>query len=138
MHIEVTDKASEADEAFVIAQTRAYNDAFTVPDVRSLCVFGRSSEGQIIGGLTGKTYWSYLDVAFLWVAEAHRGKGHATAIMQAAEAEALRRGCTHALLDTFSFQALGFYQRLGYHEFGRLTGFCGRHTRHYLSKRLTA
>jgi GNAT superfamily N-acetyltransferase len=70
------------------------------------------------------------------VLEKQRGQGHASKLMQAAEAEARARGCKHALLDTFSFQALGFYKKLGYVEFGRLSGFSGRHDRHYLYKSL--
>ncbi len=134
MDIEVTDTPNEADEAFVIAQTHAYNAAFTKKDVRRLCVFVRDADGIIIGGLTGKTYWHYLEVAFLWVSEQHRLAGHASKILQAAESEARRRGCKHVLLDTYSFQALGFYQKNGYKEFGRLTGFSGKHDRHYLHK----
>ena len=100
MRLEVTDAPREEDEAFVIAQTRSYNAAVTEDDVRSLCVFTRDDTGTIIGGLTGKTYWRYLDIAFLWVEEKHRGRGLATQLMAAAEAEARRRGCERALLDT--------------------------------------
>jgi GNAT superfamily N-acetyltransferase len=138
MDVEITDTPNEADEAFVIVQTYAYNASFTQKDVRRLCVFARDADGRIIGGLTGKTYWHYLDVAFLWVSEPHRRAGHATKILQAAESEARRRGCQHVLLDTYSFQALGFYQKQGYQEFGRLTGFSGQHDRHYLHKELNA
>ena len=136
MKIEVTATPSEQDEAFVVAQTRAYNAAFMPDDVKTLCVFARDINGNIVGGLTGKTYWNYLDISFLWVHEAHRGSGHATALMSAAEAEARRRGCLNVLLDTFSFQALGFYKKLGYTEFGRLSKFTGGHDRHYLDKAL--
>jgi ribosomal protein S18 acetylase RimI-like enzyme len=136
MRLEVTDTPGTADEEFVIAQTRAYNRAFTVRDVRALCVFVRDEGGRIVGGLLGKTYWQYLEVSFLWVSEEHRNAGHASKLMAAAESEAVGRGCTHAMLDTFSFQALGFYQRLGYREFGRLSGFSGKHDRHYLHKAL--
>jgi GrpB-like predicted nucleotidyltransferase (UPF0157 family)/ribosomal protein S18 acetylase RimI-like enzyme len=136
MRLEVTDAPREEEEAFVIAQTRSYNAAFAEEDVRSVCVFTRDDTGTIIGGLTGKTYWRYLDIAFLWVEEKHRGRGLATQLMAAAEAEARRRGCEHALLDTPSFQALGFYRKLGYTEFGRLSGFSGKHDRHYLYKML--
>jgi GNAT superfamily N-acetyltransferase len=136
MRIEVTDAPRESDETFIIEQTRAHNRAFTEKDVRSLCVFARDEAGNIVGGLTAKTYWAYLDVAYLWVLEKQRGQGHASKLMQAAEAEARARGCKHALLDTFSFQALGFSKKLGYVEFGRLSGFSGRHDRHYLYKSL--
>jgi ribosomal protein S18 acetylase RimI-like enzyme len=137
MRIEVTDTPCNEDEAFVIAQTRAYNSAFTENDHKSLCVFARDEAGNIIGGLTGRTYWQYLDIAFLWVDEKYRGEGYATKLMKAAEAEACERGCERVFLDTLSFQALGFYLKLGYTEFGRLRGFSGKYDRHYL-KRLDA
>jgi ribosomal protein S18 acetylase RimI-like enzyme len=138
MDVEVTDTPNESDEAFVVTQTHAFNAAFTQKDVRRLCVFARDTDGSIIGGLTGKTYWHYLEVSFLWVSEQHRHAGYASKILQAAESEARRRGCKHALLDTYSFQALGFYRKQGYEEFGRLSGFSGEHDRHYLHKVLDA
>jgi ribosomal protein S18 acetylase RimI-like enzyme len=136
MRMEVTDTPSETDEAFVIAQTRTFNAAFADRDHRSLCVFARDDSDAIIGGLTGRTYWRYLDIAFLWVDEKDRGRGLATKLMGAAEMEARKRGCERVLLDTLSFQALGFYQKLGYTEFGRISGFSGKHDRHYLYKSL--
>ena len=108
MRFEVTDTPGKEDEAFVIAQTRKYNSAFAEDDHKSLGVFARDEAGNIIGGLTGRTYWRYLDIAFLWVDEKYRGEGCATKLMKAAEAEARERGCERAFLDTLSFQALGF------------------------------
>lgn len=136
MKIEVTDAPRAEDEAFVIEQTRAYNRRYTERDVRVLCVFARAADGTLVGGLTGMTYWQYLEVSYLWVSEAHRGAGHATKLMRAAEDEARARGCRHALVDTFSFQAPRFYERVGYREFGRLPGFAGKHDRHFLHKEL--
>ena len=57
MLIELTDSPEADDEAFVIAQTRAFNAAFTKDDLRPLCVFVRDGNGSIVGGLTAKTYW---------------------------------------------------------------------------------
>ena len=136
MKIEVTDVRNEQDDAFVASQLSAYNAEFVVRDFRLLRVFARDEEGSIIGGLLAETYWQYLEVHKLWVSEAHRNVGHASRLMNAAESEARQRGCKHAFLDTFSFQALGFYHKLGYSEFGRLDEFGGKHKRHYLHKRL--
>jgi|SRR5665213_523191 len=138
MRIEVTNTPRKEDEALVIAQTRKYNSEFAENDHQSLCVFARDEVGNIIGGLTGRTYWQYLDIAFLWVDENYRGEGYATTLMKAAEAEARARGCERVFLDTLSFQALDFYQKLGYLEFGRLPGFSGKYDRIYLHKRLDA
>jgi ribosomal protein S18 acetylase RimI-like enzyme len=136
MRFDVTNHPREEDEAFVIAQTRAYNEAFAENDVERLCVFVRDESGSIVGGLTARTYWRYLDIAFLWVSEKVRGQDLGSGLMHAAENEARARGCEHVLVDTLSFQALGFYKKLGYAEFGRLSGFSGKHDRHYLYKRL--
>ncbi len=136
MKIEITALPEPIDEQLIITQTRKYNAGVMPIDVKKLCVFARDSKGNIIGGIIGKTYWNYLEVSFLWVHEEYRTKGHGSALLSAAEQEALKRGCCHVLLDTFSFQALGFYTKLGYEEFGCLAGFTGNHKRHYLSKRL--
>ncbi|MGJ8658086.1 MAG: GNAT family N-acetyltransferase [Akkermansiaceae bacterium] len=137
MNIEITSEAKREDEAAIIDGTRAHNRHHMPPDVEALCVFDRLDNGDIVAGLTGKTYWNYLDIGYLWVAEAYRGQGRATAIIQLAEAEALRRGCNNVLLDTYSFQALGFYENLGYREFGGIDDFSGGQTRHYLRKKLS-
>ena len=57
--------------------------------------------------------------------------------MQAAEAEAHERGCVGSTLDTFSFQALGFYKKIGYDFVGNLTGYDDKYERYYLKKHLT-
>jgi ribosomal protein S18 acetylase RimI-like enzyme len=136
MKIEVTDAQNEHDDAFVVSQLRAYNAAFTVKDFKLLRVFARDADGNVVGGLLADTYWQYLEVHVVWVSEAHRNAGHASQLLNAAENEARQRGCKHAFLDTFSFQARGFYEKLGYSEFGRLEEFSGKHERHYLHKRL--
>jgi hypothetical protein len=57
-------------------------------------------------------------------------------LMLTAEEEAITRGCSGSTLDTFSFQALDFYNKLGYRTFGTLSGYNGKHQRHYLQKSL--
>ena len=136
MRLDLTDSPDADDEAYVIDQTRAYNGRFVQGEAQRLCVFARNNDGQIIGGLTAKTYWQYLDISFLWVDERHRKFGHATALMSAAETEARGRGCKQAIVDTFSFQAPEFYRKLGYSEWGRLTEMAGKHVRHFFRKPL--
>jgi GNAT superfamily N-acetyltransferase len=68
----------------------------------------RDGTEALVGGLIGETVWQWLSVRLLWVDPAHRGAGHGQRLLAAAEAEAIRRGCHHARLDTFSFQAADF------------------------------
>jgi ribosomal protein S18 acetylase RimI-like enzyme len=45
--------------------------------------------------------------------------------MRYAEAEAQARGCHSVWLDTFAFQARGFYERLGYRKVAHLDRYYG-------------
>jgi hypothetical protein len=51
-----------------------------------------------------------------------------------AEAEARQRGCAHAHLRTFSFQARGFYERCGDRVIGALEGYPPGGTLYWLRK----
>lgn len=125
---------SEADRRFVVQSLVTYNDTrATSEDYRDLTVISRS-DGTIVGGLIGYTHWNWLFIQQLWVAEDHRGHGVGSSLMAAAEGEALARGCLHAHCDTFDFQALPFYQKLGYETFGALADYPVGHTRYFLSK----
>ena len=73
----------------------------------------------------------------LWVADDLRGSGVGSAIMQQAEAFARSRGCGLIHLDTMSFQARGFYEKLGFAVYGTLTGFPNGVERYYLVKQLS-
>lgn len=107
-----------------------YNDA------QRLTFFIRDRDDQIAGGVCGYTYWGWLAVDLLWVHEDLRGKGWGKRLLQAAEGEAIARGCHHALLDTMSFQAPGFYEQQGYVLYGVLEDFPGEHQRLYYKKRM--
>jgi GNAT superfamily N-acetyltransferase len=103
---------------------------------REIAAWLRDDSGRVAGGLTGDTVWGWLQVKLLWVASEHRGKGYGAKLLGAAEEEARRRGCHHALLDTFDFQARGLYERLGYEVFGTLDDFPRGHQRYFMRKKL--
>jgi GNAT superfamily N-acetyltransferase len=89
-----------------------------------------------LGGLTGRTHQRWVYVELLGVAEGARGQDVGTRLMEAMEALARERGLAGLWLDTYSFQAPGFYARLGYEEIGRIPGYPGPHARIFLAKRL--
>lgn len=92
---------------------------------------------EIIGGLFGSTNWGWLHVSILAVSPVLRGLGFGGRLMQEAHSRARARGCHSAHLDTFSFQALGFYQGLGYEIFGTLDQFPDDEKRYFLRCKLT-
>jgi GNAT superfamily N-acetyltransferase len=105
-------------------------------DHKSLCYMLHDGEGQAVGGIIGSTYWDWLYVDLLWLREDLRGQGYGHQLLTAAEDEARRRGARNAYLDTFSFQAPGFYEQHGYRVFGTLDDFPVGHRRFFLTKAL--
>ena len=107
------------------------------PQVRPLWVLLRGDDrGPVIGGLLGATAWSHLRIEALFVPELLRGSGEGARIVALAEDEARRRGCIGAWLDTYSFQARGFYERLGYAVLGQIDDYPPGHTRYFMKKNL--
>ncbi len=100
-----------------------------------LAITVRDEAGEIAGGLWGYSFYGYLFVELLAMGAA-RGQGVGTAVMQLAEAEARRRGCVGIWLDTFTFQAPGFYPKLGFVEVGRHEDHPPGQSRIFYAKRL--
>ena len=106
-------------------------------DRRDLVFFLRDADGVIVGGVQGSHgNYGWLWVGTLWVSDKIRGNGHGTQLMNKIEEEALKRGCTNAYLNTFSFQALAFYKKRGYKTFGELEDFPVGHSVYCLRKQL--
>ena len=115
----------------------AYNKQQAGPDNgKNHCFVLKAPDGEVVGGVIAATYWNWLYIDLMWLKEEVRGQGYGRKLLQLAEEEGRRRGATHAHLDTFSFQAPGFYQKQGYEVFGELKDFPPGHTRYYLVKEL--
>lgn len=120
----------------VVSGLVAFNDGRAELENRSpLAVFVRR-DGEILGGVDGYTHWQWLFVSHLWVHDGVRGDGVGTHLMNSIETQARLRGCGGAWLDTFSFQAPGFYESIGYRRFGQLSDFPPGSLRHFLWKPL--
>jgi len=105
-------------------------------EARRLGIFLRDDAGVVVAGLRGHTYGGALSIDWVWVRGDPRGQGHGAQLMATAEQQARAWGLAQMHLDTFTFQAPGFYPKLGFQEFGRLAGFDGGHSRVYFRKRL--
>jgi len=108
-------------------------------DFRPLAIFLSNPEtGEILGGLWAWTSFSFLHIDLLYIPESMRRIGLGSRLVTQAEQEAPRRDCRGAWLDTFSFQARGFYERLGYTVFGTIEDYPPGHSRFFLKKSLQA
>ncbi|WP_165999991.1 GNAT family N-acetyltransferase [Bacillus sp. Cs-700] len=93
-------------------------------------------EGEVIGGISGTLFWQHLHIDFLWVEEKMRGFGYGRKLLQQIEILAEEKGCRLILLDSFSFQAPGFYLKEGYEICGKVENHPEGHTQYFLQKRL--
>ena len=137
LRVELNEHASADDVQCVLHGLEQFNLRFAPPiGYRPLNLFLRDDAGQILGGLLGETAWEWLHISIVWIDDSARGKGYGTQLIAEAEDEARRRGCHSVHLDTMSFQALPFYERLGYSLWGTLDDHPTGHQRHFLRKAL--
>ena len=104
--------------------------------IQPIAVLLHDCKGMVIGGLWGRTAYSWLTIEMLVVPPALRGQGHGSALMRRAERAARERGCIGIQVTTFDFQAQAFYRRLGFSVFGVQEDIPPGHKLLYLSKRL--
>ena len=129
------DHPSADDIAYLSQQFMAYNDQKCgVFPSKALHLFVYDSDQQIIAGLAGCIFWGWLHVDTLWVAEPYRKDGIGTSLMDRAEAEAIAMGVQQAYLETTDFQAVGFYEKRGYHTFAQLENQPPGHICFYMKK----
>jgi GNAT superfamily N-acetyltransferase len=137
LNIEVADNPSDQDVREVIDGVRAYNLGMTGNQApRTVAAFLRDAHGTILGGAIGGLWGRSIHIAGMWVAERERDKGHGTALMKAVEDYAAARGHHLSYVETTSFQARPFYERLGYRVFAELEGIDEGCTMFFLRKDL--
>jgi len=120
-NIVISDEASPDDqETLREALLESNCEATGYHDGRSLSSF--LHEDRLVAGIDGFTWGGYARIAYLWVAESHRGGGLGSRLLAAAEDEARARGCLTMILDSHSFQAPNMYLNRGYVAVGTTTG----------------
>jgi GNAT superfamily N-acetyltransferase len=98
----------------------------------------RDGKGRLLGGLILQSYWKESYVELLWLADKARRRGTGRRLMAQAERRARRRGSLLLHLNTYSFQAPGFYEKLGFKRVGGMSGSPPGASRHFYVKRLPA
>ncbi len=134
----LTDAPGAEAEAAIDAGLAEYNrEKAGWIDARPLAVLARDpASGKVVGGLLGRTTLGLFFIELIHLPGSVRGHGLGGRILAMAEQEAVRRGCTAAVLFTIHFQAPGFYARHGWRELGRIVCDPPGHTRICMEKRL--
>ncbi|WP_167489464.1 GNAT family N-acetyltransferase [Vibrio ouci] len=73
-----------------------------------------NNEQEKVAGVTAEIFGRWLHVQLLWVTESLRGSNMGTHLLKQLEAHAVSQGCQYSHVETFSFQARPFYEKIGY------------------------
>ncbi|PUB31058.1 acetyltransferase (GNAT) family protein [Elizabethkingia sp. YR214] len=92
--------------------------------------------GKVVGGIIGRSLWGTLEIKRLAVHPDYRHKGIGSKLISAAETEAKRRKCNYLSLNTFSYQAPEFYERLGFIKIGTEQDFPRGFSRYFYQKKI--
>jgi len=87
-----------------------------------ICVVAKVDE-ELVGGIGGSVHLGWLSIDITYIAEQFRGQGLGRQLITEIEEEGRRLGAERAYVETASFQAEGFYEKLGYIAWGRFTDF---------------
>lgn len=122
---------------FLEDQINQYNIQTTgFDDYKPLASFVYDAQKDLIAGISGFTWGGCCEIQFLWVHADYRHLGYGRQLLAAAETEALQRDCRVVVLNTHSFQAPEFYQKLGYTITGIDEDYPVGHRKYHLQKRL--
>lgn len=105
---------------------------------RRTVLSARDGKGRLLGGLILQSYWKESYVELLWLSARARRSGLGSQLIREAERRARKRGSRLIHLNTYSFQAPGFYEKQGYRRFGGMAGSPQGANRQFYVKRLAA
>lgn len=122
MHkLEVSDQHSEQDLNVIRSGLAFHNILKTGPlKVQSWSVLIRDQKIGIIAGIIAEVQWQWCYLDSVWVHPDFQDQKLGSKCIQAIEKKAADLKCKGIYLWTTDFQALGFYQKLGYQKFGTL------------------
>lgn len=140
MRVTVTDKIDKEAYDRVVELLVEYNLSKTQKVKNEINkpieIIVRDDGEKIIGGLYGRSIWGTLEIKTFVVKSESRNKGIGRKLIMEAEKEAKNRNCRFISLDTFSFQAPAFYEKLGFKKIGTETDFPKGFEKYYYRKEI--
>ncbi len=82
--------------------------------IRPFSIFIKDQKEQVLGGASGTLFYGSLYVDSLWVDATLRNQGWGKKLMYEAEKIGREHGALFVTLNTMDWEALPFYQKLGY------------------------
>ena len=136
LHTEATDADLDFIWSRILEYNRTVGPMLRYPPYEAVNLILKDADGRVVGGIQCKIYLRCIFVNALWIDEAHRKCGYGKRLMAEAEKRAREQGCGWIHLDTFSFQGIDFYLKLGFEVFATLDEYPDGVVRYFLKKPL--
>ncbi|MDR3466723.1 MAG: GNAT family N-acetyltransferase [Xanthobacteraceae bacterium] len=135
--IVIPETPDPADREAIARALIAYNDEAGGPTAwRPFAILLKDDSRRGGGGIWGRFVYRWLFIEMFVVPQGQRRQGLGSRRLAETEREARTHGCVGVWLDTYAFQAPGFYLKHGFQEFGRIDDFPPGPSRHFFMKRL--
>lgn len=128
VEIQRLEHSDEDADAFLEETFRETSSRAIGEERRPFCLLARDT-GKIVAVCKGYNYADDFYIGQLAVAESHRTGGLGGRMLAACEDIARERGCRTLQVDTYSYQAPGFYLKCGFEEYHRIRNYRGDHDR---------
>ncbi|MNZ58218.1 Acetyltransferase (GNAT) family protein [compost metagenome] len=138
LRIELSQEPTPEERQAILDPLRAYNIANAGEGhYREIALLVRDEQSnEVLGGLYARLFYQWMFIDLLSVPEQARGQGLGARLMQMAEEQARELRCIGMYLDTFEFQAPGFYRKMGFSEVGQIADYPRGSKRFFFQKRL--
>jgi ribosomal protein S18 acetylase RimI-like enzyme len=93
-------------------------------------------QGVLTAGCTGVFMYGVSNIRLLWVNETERGKGLGKSLMEKAELFSKENNCRYITVETFNWQAKGFYEKMGYKAELSFNGYDNDSTFYFFRKKI--
>jgi len=131
------DKVYGPTKRAVAAGLEAYNRARAGNGrYKGFSVSVRDDAGAIRGGAACRHWHGWVFVDLLWIDEALRGQDLGTAVMREVEVKARSLGARGIHLNTYTWQARPFYEKLGFRVVGEIPDYPPGNSCYFLIKTL--
>ena len=131
-----------SDNISALSENLTEANLLAIPDLHErVTSFGyflrpRNEEKEMLGGICGRIFLGVCQIKYLWVSNDLRGYGFGQKLLACSEDWARNQNVGCAAVDTFSFQARGFYEKHGFLVEYEQQGYEDGHSRIFMKKSL--
>lgn len=117
MNLHISRETNKTDKQYINEELYKFNLKYFPEDLRGryeeINLYLKDDSGNVRGGILAEVCWNWLEIHIFMIDEDIRKSGFGTKLLVEMEKIAREKECDFIKLDTLSFQALGFYEKMG-------------------------